>query len=141
MPADAPVPSEVKGWKQHTGLLFHDVLVTAVQKANPDTKKSTDSESGMEMPNGSAFVTVARTDADAAKMIFSAEYGTLWLSKQTPASTKTDPPLRPLEGCTNESFHRNHSSQGFRKPSPLSYHGRTPWRTANPVPRCSEGRI
>jgi pilus assembly protein CpaB len=98
MPADAPVPPEVKGWKQHTGLLFHDVLVTAVQKANPDTKKSTDSESEVEMPNGSAFVTVARSDVDAAKMIYSAEYGTLWLSKQTPASTKTDPPVTTFGG-------------------------------------------
>lgn len=98
MPADAPVPPEVKGWKQHTGLLFHDVLVTAVQKANPDAKNSTDTETGVEMPNGSAFVTVARTDADAAKMVFTAEYGTLWLSKQTPASTKTDPPVTTFGG-------------------------------------------
>ena len=81
MPADAAVPPEVKGWKQSTGLLFQDVLVTAVQKAAADTKNSTGTESGVEMPNGSAFVTVARTDADAAKLVFSAEFGTLWLSK------------------------------------------------------------
>lgn len=98
MPADAPIPPEVKGWKQSTGLLFHDVLVTAVQKAAPDAKTSTGSESGVEMPNGSAFVTVARTDADAAKMIFGAEFGTLWLSKQTPTSTKSDPPITTFGG-------------------------------------------
>ena len=39
MPANANVPAEVKGWKQSTGLLFHDVLVTAVQKAAPETEK------------------------------------------------------------------------------------------------------
>lgn len=98
MPADASVPPEVKGSQQSTGLLFHDVLVTAVQKTAPDAKKSTGSESGVDMPNGSAFVTVARTDADAAKMIFGAEFGTLWLSKQTPTSTKSDPPITTFGG-------------------------------------------
>jgi pilus assembly protein CpaB len=98
MPADATVPPEVKGWKQSTGLLFQDVWVTAVQKAAADTKNSTESESGVEMPNGSAFVTVARTDADAAKLVFGAEFGTLWLSKQTPNSTNNDPPVTTFGG-------------------------------------------
>ncbi|TQJ60225.1 pilus assembly protein CpaB [Arthrobacter sp. SLBN-83] len=101
MPADANVPAEVKGWKQSTGLLFHDVLVTAVQKAAPDDSKSPSNSSGdstVAMPNGSAFVTVARSDADAAKMVFGAEYGTLWLSKQTDKSTKTQPPVTTFGG-------------------------------------------
>lgn len=98
MPADATVPAEVKGWKQSTGLLFHDVLVTAVQKATPETEKSTTTEKGIQMPTGSAFVTVARSDGDAAKMVFGAEFGTLWLSKQTPASTKSDPPVTTFGG-------------------------------------------
>jgi pilus assembly protein CpaB len=104
IPADAPVPAEVKGWKQSTGLLFHDVLVTAVQKAAPDAKKSGNSnasgatDSAVEMPNGSAYVTVARTDADAAKLVFGAEFGTIWLSKQTDTSTKADPPVTTFGG-------------------------------------------
>ncbi|WP_258802871.1 Flp pilus assembly protein CpaB [Pseudarthrobacter sp. NS4] len=104
MPADAPVPAEVKGWKQSTGLLFHDVLVTAVQKAAPETKQtagndgSGSTDSGIEMPNGSAFVTVARTDADAAKMVFGAEFGTIWLAKQSGTSTKSDPPVTTFGG-------------------------------------------
>ena len=104
MPADAPVPAEVKGWKQSTGLLFHDVLVTAVQKAAPETKQtngndnSGSGDSGVEMPNGSAFITVARTDADAAKMVFGAEFGTIWLAKQTDTSTKSDPPVTTFGG-------------------------------------------
>lgn len=104
MPANAPVPEEVKGWKQSTGLLFHDVLVTAVQKAAPDTKKSgstddsTPGDSAVEMPNGSAFVTVARNDADAAKLVFGAEFGTIWLAKQTDSSTKSDPPVTTFGG-------------------------------------------
>ncbi|MDT0167844.1 RcpC/CpaB family pilus assembly protein [Pseudarthrobacter sp. BRE9] len=101
MPADANVPAEVKGWKQSTGLLFHDVLVTAVQKAAPDDSKNSSNTSGgaaVAMPNGSAFVTVARSDADAAKMVFGAEYGTLWLSKQTDKSGKSQPPVTTFGG-------------------------------------------
>lgn len=98
-PADAPVPAEIRGWKQSTGLLFHDVLVTAVQKAAPDAKSSSNStETAVEMPNGSAFVTVARNDADAAKMVFGAEFGNLWLSKQTDTTAKTDPPVTTFGG-------------------------------------------
>lgn len=105
MPADANVPAEIRGWKQSTGLLFHDVLVTAVQKAAPDTKKTgtsssetSSTEKGVEMPNGSAFVTLARSDADAAKLVFGAEFGTLWLAKQTDTTTKNDPPKMTFGG-------------------------------------------
>jgi pilus assembly protein CpaB len=98
MPTDAPVAAEIKGWKQSTGVLFHDVLITAVQKATPKSQASSGSEEGVEMPNGSAFVTVARSDVDAAKMIFSAEYGSIWLSKQTDATVKNDAPLTTFGG-------------------------------------------
>ncbi|UZX04102.1 pilus assembly protein CpaB [Arthrobacter sp. CDRTa11] len=99
--ADSSVPPEIRGWKQSTGLLFHDVLVTAVQKAAPETKSSSDPNSSgkaVEMPNGSAFITVARSDADAAKMVFGAEFGTLWLAKQTDTTAKTDPPVTTFGG-------------------------------------------
>lgn len=88
------------GSKQSTGLLFQDVLVTAVQKAAPDAKKteSSSAEKGVEMPNGSAFVTVARSDADAAKLVFGAEFGTLWLAKQTDTTKKSNPPVMTFGG-------------------------------------------
>lgn len=104
MPANGRVPAEVKGWKQSTGLLFHDVLVTAVQKAPPDTKKAGmkdedgAAQTGVEMPNGSAFVTLARTDAQAVKLVFGAEFGTIWLSKQTDKSTKSKTPVTTFGG-------------------------------------------
>ena len=50
------------------------------------------------MPNGSAFVTVARSDADAAKLVFGAEFGTMWLSKQTESTAKSDPPVTTFGG-------------------------------------------
>ena len=90
------------GAKQSTGLLFHDVLVTAVQQAEPSTQKtnsgSSSSENAVAMPNGSAFVTVARSDADAAKLVFGAEFGTLWFEKQTDTTQKSTPPLTTLGG-------------------------------------------
>ncbi|WP_104062608.1 Flp pilus assembly protein CpaB [Arthrobacter sp. 4R501] len=89
------------GDQPSTGLLFHDVLVTAVQKAATETKNSTGSsstEKTVEMPNGSAFITVARSDADAAKLVFGAEFGTLWLAKQTDTTAKTDPPVTTFGG-------------------------------------------
>lgn len=98
LPADASVAAEIQGYKQSTGVLFHDVLVTAVQKAPSKSETSAASEEGVEMPNGSAFVTVARTDADAAKMIYSAEYGSIWLAKQNDSTAKTDPPLTTFGG-------------------------------------------
>ncbi|TDL41383.1 Flp pilus assembly protein CpaB [Arthrobacter nitrophenolicus] len=101
VPADASVPGEVRGWKQTTGLLFHDVLVTAVQKAAPETKGKSDSDpagTAVEMPNGSAFITVARSDADASKMVFAAEFGSLWLAKQTGTTAKSDPPVTTFGG-------------------------------------------
>lgn len=101
VPADASVPAEIRGWKQHTGLLFHDVLITAVQKAAPETNSSSDTNSSgkaVEMPNGSAFITVARSDADAAKLVFSAEFGQLWLAKQTDTTAKSDPPVTTFGG-------------------------------------------
>ncbi|WP_427172021.1 Flp pilus assembly protein CpaB [Arthrobacter sp. 92] len=96
--------SAAAGAKQSTGLLFHDVLVTAVQKAAPETQKtssgnsSSTTDNAVAMPNGSAFITVARTDAEAAKMVFGAEFGTLWLSKQTDTTSKSNPPITTFGG-------------------------------------------
>lgn len=97
-PADA-VPADIRGWKQSTGLLFHDVLITAVQKAPSETNNDgSGSKADVEMPTGSAFITFARSDADASKLIYSAEFGKLWLAKQTDATTKNDPPATTFGG-------------------------------------------
>ena len=99
IPAGADLSADVKMWKQYTKLLYHDVLVTAVQQAAPDTeKKSANTDSSVALPNGSAYVTVALNDANAAKMVFGAEFGTLYLSKQTDKTAKSDPPVTTLGG-------------------------------------------
>ncbi|CCQ45346.1 putative uncharacterized protein [Pseudarthrobacter siccitolerans] len=84
-----------------TGLLFHDVLITAVQKApsaSTNNTSSGSSEPAVEMPNGSAFITFARSDADASKLIFTAEFGKLWLAKQTDTTVKSTPPVTTYGG-------------------------------------------
>jgi pilus assembly protein CpaB len=86
---------------QQTGLLFYDVLITAVQKAPSAAKNSSgtgSSEPAVEMPSGSAFITFARSDADASKLIYSAEFGKLWLAKQTDTTAKTEPPVTTFGG-------------------------------------------
>lgn len=99
MPAGVDLPADVKSWKQYTKLLYHDVLVTAVQQAAPDTeKKSANSDGSVALPNGSAYVTVALSDANAAKMVFGAEFGTLYLSKQTDKTATSEPPVTTLGG-------------------------------------------
>lgn len=89
------------GDQPSTGILFHDVLITAVQKAPSQTKNTSDSSSSeptVEMPTGSAFITFARSDADASKLVYSAEFGQIWLAKQNDATAKTDPPLTTFGG-------------------------------------------
>lgn len=98
VPAGANVPAGLSGWKDFTELLYHDVLVTAVQQAAPDAEKSAGSEKAVALPNGSAYVTVALSDANATKMVFGAEFGTLWLSKQTEKTVKSDPPTTTFGG-------------------------------------------
>lgn len=86
---------------QQTGLLFHDVLITAVQKAPSDTKVNSGAGSSppaVEMPTGSAFITFARSDAEASKLIFGAEFGKLWLAKQNDATVKTGAPVTTFGG-------------------------------------------
>ncbi|MDR6638088.1 RcpC/CpaB family pilus assembly protein [Paenarthrobacter nitroguajacolicus] len=96
--AGANLPAGLTGWKNFTELLYHDVLVTAVQQAAPDAEKSAGADKGVALPNGSAYVTVALSDANASKMVFGAEFGTLWLSKQNEKTAKSDPPTTTFGG-------------------------------------------
>lgn len=98
VPSGANLPAGLTGWKDFTELLYHDVLVTAVQQAAPDAEKSAGTDKGVALPNGSAYVTVALSDANAAKMVYGAEFGTLWLSKQTDTTVKSDPPTTTFGG-------------------------------------------
>ena len=77
-------------------MTFHKLLVTSVQQAPGETSKNSGDGQGVPMPSGSAFVTLAVTDAEAAKLVFGAEFGKLWLSKEPSTATESNPPVTTL---------------------------------------------
>ena len=73
-----------------TQLIFDKVLVTAVQQAPASDAQTQDGTSAI--PGGSTFVTFARNSNDSAKVILSADKGSIWLTKQsakTPSGPRT----------------------------------------------------
>lgn len=86
--ADAPVNADIKGFKEFTRLAFQQVLVTSVQQA-PAEAGSDAATDGPALPSGSVYVTLARNDADAAEIVFAAEFGKIWLSKESADSKDT----------------------------------------------------
>lgn len=88
------LPDEMIGFKQYTNLNFQNVLVTAVQQAAPETEDSAGAGAdAVAMPNGSAFVTLALNDLDAGRVIFGAEFGSIWFTKESDTSEEADPPV------------------------------------------------
>jgi pilus assembly protein CpaB len=66
-----------------TKLVFQRVLVTDVQGA------PTQSGGKSDVPSGSVLVTLARPAADVQRLIYAAQYGTVWLSSE-PAGSVTE---------------------------------------------------
>lgn len=93
---------EDKAVKETTKLTVRKALVTAVQRAPEAAPTAAPSPSASADPNaanpqdttlpvGSLMLTVAVSDVDAAKIIFAAEYGKMWLSKE-PTNAKDSGP-------------------------------------------------
>ncbi|MBT1001046.1 pilus assembly protein CpaB [Paenarthrobacter sp. DKR-5] len=76
-----------------TKLLFHRVLVTGIQKpgSTDSSGKSAMGGAGSSGSNGSVIVTLARSDADASRIVFGATFGTIYLSKESKDSKQSDP--------------------------------------------------
>lgn len=80
------------GGGQVTHLELQKVLVTNVQSGKP---ASSDSSTGAtpppktSLPSGTIFVTFARKAPDVEKIVFAAEFGKIWLTKE-PASADTN---------------------------------------------------
>ena len=75
--------------------VFHKVLVTSVQRAPAKASTTTQdpaAQANTQLPNGAFIVTFARSDVDAAKIVFAAKYGDLWLTKE-PATAKVNAPV------------------------------------------------
>ncbi|MFB0834009.1 Flp pilus assembly protein CpaB [Arthrobacter halodurans] len=64
-----------------TKLLYDKVLVTAIQVAPGEVSTET-AEGTTALPTGSAYVTLAADSTQAAKIIHTREFGSLWLTKQ-----------------------------------------------------------
>ena len=81
---------EAKPDKETTQLAIHKVLVSAVQRApvaTPSPQPTTSGTAGApaedsSLPTGSLLLTVAVNDVNAAKIVYGAEFATLWLSKE-----------------------------------------------------------
>ncbi|KQN95019.1 Flp pilus assembly protein CpaB [Arthrobacter sp. Leaf69] len=90
---------EAKPEKETTQLTIHKVLVTAVQRApvptpspQPTADGSAPPAEDMSLPTGSLMLTVAVNDVNATKIIYAAEFATLWLSKEPLNATDSGRP-------------------------------------------------
>jgi pilus assembly protein CpaB len=83
--------------------IFHKVLVTSVQRPTAPASASTGDAAAAEqantqLPTGQLLVTFARSDTDAAKLAFAAEFGKLWLTKEPASATESAPAtIRKME--------------------------------------------
>jgi len=75
---------KAKAGEPTTQLTLRKVLVTAVQRAPQPSAKPTDGTNPQDttLPQGSFMVTVAVSDIDATKIIYSSNNGDLWLTKE-----------------------------------------------------------
>lgn len=74
--------------------IFHKVLVTSVQRAatqNSGNNQASSEQANTQLPTGQLLVTFARSDADAQKIAFAAEFGKLWLTKEPASATESAP--------------------------------------------------
>lgn len=86
--------------QETTKLTVRKVLVTAVQRAPEPAATPAPSASASPnatdprdtaLPVGSLMLTVAVSDVDAAKIVFAAEYASMWLSKEPLDATDSGP--------------------------------------------------
>lgn len=72
-----------------TQRVFHKMLVTSLQRADTVVDPS---EGNKALPAGSMLVTLAVNDPMAAKIIYSAEFGRIWLTNEPRDATEDTPP-------------------------------------------------
>ncbi|WP_372698878.1 Flp pilus assembly protein CpaB [Arthrobacter sp. JSM 101049] len=78
--------------EESTQRVFHKVLVTRLQRADPATEPAQGSQA---LPTGTMLVTVAVNDQAASKIVFTAEFGHIWLTNE-PKDAKEDNPPKPV---------------------------------------------
>ena len=83
-PAGADVEAETRA---QTSLIANDVLVARVQGA--PAQQTPDSTTGEQLPGNEVIVTLAVDAPLGSKLVFAKEYGSIWLSRQTPTTDST----------------------------------------------------
>lgn len=79
VPLPSAVAEDLEGSTSNTtDLLFHKVLVTAVQDA--DGRRENTDQRLTTAPDGTVFVTLAVSSFDAERLVFTAEFGNIWLA-------------------------------------------------------------
>ncbi|MCP3975307.1 MAG: hypothetical protein GY720_12550 [bacterium] len=75
-----------------TGISVHKALVTRVQVNAAPVEEGLARDADVA-PTGSLLVTVAVAPGDAEKIVFTAEYGAIWLAREQADGTEEDPIL------------------------------------------------
>lgn len=73
-----------------TRLVFQQVLITSVQGAPAEAPAKEGSAPGPPVPGGTMLITLARTAPDAERIVFAAEFGMIWISKEPSSPTESE---------------------------------------------------
>lgn len=77
-----------------TGITAHKALVTRVQFAEAPPESRTSQSTGVDVaPADSFFVTLAVPPGDAEQIVFTAEFGSIWLARESATTPEADPVL------------------------------------------------
>ncbi len=97
---DVPLPESVSGattakTPNTTDLLIHKVLVTAVQQQASGNLNGDDERDPLtQAPENQLLITLAVDPADAERIIFTAEFGLLWLGAERATVPDTQDPVQ-----------------------------------------------
>lgn len=84
-------PKESDAPPETTEFVFHRVLITGIQRtAAPAQTETTETPA---LPTGTIMVTFAVDPSTAARIVFAAEFGTIWLSKESADATQVAPEI------------------------------------------------
>lgn len=79
-------PTETNAPPETTQFVFHRLLITGIQRTAPPAQDG--AAETPALPTGTIMVTFAVDPGTAARIVFAAEFGTIWLSKE---SAEADP--------------------------------------------------
>lgn len=85
-------PKESDAPPETTEFVFHRVLITGIQRTATAPAQAETTETPA-LPTGTIMVTFAVDPSTAARIVFAAEFGTIWLSKESADATQVAPEI------------------------------------------------